>query len=72
MLITVPWRIDTCTGDGASAMRTSVGPRWPHTAIATVWPVARASSSMQSVASRTGSYCCRPIRPICSASGPRP
>ena len=56
---TVPWRMLTCTAAGDSASRTMVGPWLPQTAIATVWPVSSARSSITGVARRTGSACCR-------------
>jgi predicted pyridoxine 5'-phosphate oxidase superfamily flavin-nucleotide-binding protein len=71
-LITVPWRMLTCTGAGGSSVRTMVGPWLPHTAMATMWPRLRASSGSRAVARRTGSYCCRLISPSCMASGPSP
>ena len=67
---TVPCRMSTCTAAGDASRSTTVGPRLPHTTSATVWPVRAARPGNSSAATRTGSACCRLIRPICNANGP--
>ena len=71
-LMTVPWRMPTCTWAGPSSVRTMVAPRLPHTAMPTVCPTACASAGNCAVAMRTGSLCCRLMRPSCIDSGPSP
>ena len=55
---------------GDASRSTIVGPRLPHTTSATVCPVRTANSGSSGAARRTGSACCRLIKPICRASGP--
>jgi hypothetical protein len=58
--MTVPVRRVTCNGWTGSSRRTMVGPRLPHTASATLCFVARASCSIGSETSLTGSYAQQP------------
>ena len=68
--ITEPARMFTCSGWLPSITRTMVGPKFAHTAIATVWSIACDSASATGPAALIGSSWCRQARPSCSAAGP--
>ena len=69
--MTSPRRRLTLTVCGDSSQCTIVGPRLPHTASASVWPICSISGPMRSRASFTASSREREASPNLSAAGPR-